>query len=520
MEVEEAVKARILVGDVLEKLRTLADESVHCVVTSPPYWGLRNYGIPASIWPVQRSQGVVRCSNGDHLWGDMVTENATNHTDKRRWQHTRNGRDEEQPSDKRVAWLRTEVPQGQFCSLCGAWAGCFGLEPTPELYVEHSVTIFREIRRVLRKDGSLWLNLGDSYSNDTKWGGTSGGKNYTSAAGGYQGQRVRRGKDCDPKRGPAAPGQPFQANNSGLKPKDLVGMPWRVAFALQADGWWLRQWMPWIKRNSMPESCEDRPGTSVETMFLLSQSARYFYDHEAVKMPAAGTAHDRGNGVNPKALHNATRKDRAKADHMRGPTEMMNGIRPRQNDSFSAAVNEVVLARGRRQHDWFIDSWQGLLTDDAGEPLALVVNPAPFPDAHFATFPPALVEPCILAGTSEKGCCLACEAPWERIVENKPMVIDRSPRTHEMGRTRTSGTMVEPAKSITVGWQPTCDCEGPQKTVPCKVLDPFGGSGTTAMVALRYHRDAILVELNPGYAAMAQRRIKNDAPMFNEVTTA
>jgi len=124
----------IYAGDVREVLPTLPDESVHCVVTSPPYWGLRDYGIPPSIWPVQRSQGVVRCSNGDHLWGETILQNATNHTDKRRWQHTRNGRDEEQPTDKRVAWLRTDVPQGEFCQLCGAWAGCLGLEPTPELW--------------------------------------------------------------------------------------------------------------------------------------------------------------------------------------------------------------------------------------------------------------------------------------------------------------------------------------------------------------------------------------------------
>ncbi len=146
---------QILQGNVLDRLRELREESVHCVVTSPPYWGLRNYGMPDQI----------------------------------------------------------------------------GLEPTPEAYIARMVEVFREVRRVLRSDGTLWLNMGDSYSNDTKWGGKSGGKNYTSAAGGMP--RVRRGKDCDPKRGPAAPGQPMQNFPGPLKPKDLVGMPWRLAFALQ-----------------------------------------------------------------------------------------------------------------------------------------------------------------------------------------------------------------------------------------------------------------------------------------------
>lgn len=366
-------------GDWIDVLRTMPNESVQCCVTSPPYWGLRDYGV----------------------------------------------------------------------------SGQLGLERTPEEYVAKVVAGFREVSRVLRKDGTCWINLGDSYSNDTKWGGKSGGKNYTSAAGGYQGQRVRRGKDCDPKRGPAAPGQPMQQGNAGLKPKDLVGMPWRVAFALQGDGWFLRAQCPWIKRNSMPESVADRPGTATETIFLLSKCQRYFYDAEAVKMPAAGTAHSRGNGVNPKAaIHNATRKDRAKPEHMRGPTAIMNGIRPRQNESFSAAVKDIVLERGRRNHDWFMDSWEGLLTDDDGDPLAFVVNPNGYSEAHFATFPPKLVEPCILAGCPEGG----------------------------------------------------------------TVLDPFAGAGTTGLVALRLGRAFLGIELKQEYIDMANCRITGDAPLFNLAT--
>jgi DNA modification methylase len=141
----------------------LKDESVQTVVCSPPYWGLRDYGILPQVW---ESEEPCVCDRLQHDWGDAIVNNATNHTDKRRWQHTRNGRDEEQPIEKRVAWLRTEVPQGKFCQTCGAWAGVLGLEPTPELYVQHIVEVFREVWRVLRKDGTCWVNLGDTYARD------------------------------------------------------------------------------------------------------------------------------------------------------------------------------------------------------------------------------------------------------------------------------------------------------------------------------------------------------------------
>ncbi len=137
----------------------------------------------------------------------------------------------------------------------------------------------------------------------------------------------------------------------------------------------------------------------------------------------------------------------------------------------------------------------------------------PYAEAHFATFPTKLVEPCILAGTSERGCCAQCGKPWERILERTAMVINRSERTHAFGHTRSSGTCVEPATTVTTGWNPMCKC--PAETVPCTVLDPFCGAGTTGVVALRYHRNFIGIELNPEYVTMATRRIEQDAPLFN-----
>lgn len=474
---EEPVKIheenfRILCGDWIKCLKMLPDESVHCCVTSPPYWGLRDYGV----------------------------------------------------------------------------TGQLGLEKTPEEYIAKVVAGFREVRRVLRKDGTLWLNMGDSYASDAgtnrKPTTLTGSKVPSGWSNRCQPTRVgiaakmRHGKDIDPKRQNA--GEPIKHGDSGLKPKDLIGMPWRIAFALQLDGWYLRAQCPWIKRNSMPESVRDRPGTSTETIFLLSKSERYFYDAEAVKMPAAGTAHARGSGVNPKAAaHNNSRKDRARAEHMRGPTETMNGIRPnknettglrryegfnarwdakeatrsRQNESFSAAVKDIVPVRGRRNHDWFMDSWEGLLTDDDGDPLAFVVNPAPFPEAHFATFPEALVKPCILAGTSEKGCCPKCGAPWKRVIETGELagecVIQNGDRpaadvrgVSETSLLRTNGRTFRETR--TTDWQASCACDAGDP-IPCTVIEPFWGSGTTGKVAMNNHCKVIGIELKPEYIEMSLR---------------
>ena len=315
------MSVRILVGDCLERLRTLPEESVHCVVTSPPYWGLRDYGV----------------------------------------------------------------------------AGAIGLEPTFEEHLGTLVTVFREVRRVLRSDGTLWLNYGDSYSSGDR-------STYRSGASDNKGHLVQNGL--------ARPKTP-----SGLKPKDLVMMPARVALALQADGWWLRSEIVWHKPNPMPESVRDRPTSAHEKLYLLTKSARYFYDAEAVRVACSPNTH-------------ARRKDR-----------------------------ERVPRKGSDTYDRRAGTWKEKRTvaeqAEIGANLRNVwTTPThAYPDAHFATFPPKLVEPCIKAGCPVGGV----------------------------------------------------------------VLDPFGGSGTVGLVASRLGRDAILIELNPEYAEMAERRIHEDAPMFANV---
>ena len=244
-----------------------------------------------------------------------------------------------------------------------------------------------------------------------------------------------------------------------FKTKDLINLPFFVAEALRADGWYLRSAMPWLKTNPMPESCEDRPGSAVEYVFLLSKSKSYYYDRVAVMRP-------------------------------------MKQIKS--------------LGRNFRNTDLFLDSLQypyGLIADAEGDPLALHISTLPLREAHFATFPPALIEPCILAGCPAQ-CCAKCGAPWERETERTAMVIDRSERTHDLGHTRSSGTMLKPATTTTTGWAPSCSCHA--DTSPGLVLDPFAGAGTTGLVATRLGRNSLMIELNPEYVEIAKRRIEND----------
>jgi DNA modification methylase len=259
----------------------LADRSVHCCVTSPPFYALRDYGV----------------------------------------------------------------------------SGQLGLEPTPSDYVAATVGVFREVKRVLRDDGTCWLNIGDSYASDAKWGGTTGGKH----ASGLHGEPIGRLK-----------------RYTGLKPKDLIGIPWRLAFALQADGWTLRSEIIWAKPNPMPESVTDRPTKSHEQVFLLTKHERYFYDQEAVREESTTEPHARGG------IHAA----------LGGPMD-------------------------RNGHSQYDAAHQSRIWGGSGRNLRSVwsIASAPFSGAHFATFPLELAARCIRAGTSERGVCPACGAPWRRVVE-------------------------------------------------------------------------------------------------------
>jgi len=445
------VTAIVHVGNVLDILPTLDAGSVNCVVTSPPYWGLRDYGT------AQWAGGDAGC---DHLAGPLASPKSGLRHDGRAHTGLYEG-------EKKAT---TGMPYRAECGKCGATRvdSQLGLEPTPELYVANLVAVFREVRRVLRDDGTLWLNLGDSYA-------SQGG----AADGGYDGGILAARPNVAGTRG-----RKRVAAGSALKPKDLVGIPWRVAFALQADGWYLRSDIIWSKPNPMPESVTDRPTKAHEYVFLLTKSARYWYDAEAVFEAAA-----------PSVV--------ARAAYMNGGTKL--------------AANHDRNDGDKGQRTSFADHLNG-----RNRRTVWTIATQPYPEAHFATYPEKLVEPCVLAGCPAQ-VCIECGAPWERVVERTPMVVvptskrDAWQESDEHARTQIGGTMKEPATSRTTGWQPTCTCDA--DTVPGTVLDPFTGSGTTGAVACRLGRNFVGVELSPEYAEMAERRIAPHRDQMQMVVT-
>lgn len=320
----------ILIGDCLEQLKTLPDGCVDCCVTSPPYYGLRDYGTGKWIG------GNPKCP---HKRMSKYSDNTiTGH---------------HQPE---LAGNVGDAIYKTVCPLCGAIREDqqIGLEETPEQYIQRLVDVFREVKRVLKDDGTLWVNIGDTYNGKTE--------------------------------------------DDDRKPKDLIGIPWMLAFSLRSDGWYLRQDIIWAKTNPMPESVKDRCTKSHEYVFLLSKSQRYYFDNEAIKEPAKPdtTVRDR---------------DHTKLNNTPGRTRMA-GLK----------TNHYTTKNKR-------DVW--------------MISTKPFKGAHFATFPEDLVEPCILTGSRNDGI----------------------------------------------------------------VLDPFFGSGTTGVVALRHGRRFIGCELNPEYVQIARRRL-------------
>jgi hypothetical protein len=334
---------------------------------------------------------------------------------------------------------------------------------------------------LLRKDGTVWLNLGDSYAGGNGIGRNDAGRDFTGGGGNIAGS--------------GNPGkQGIHNRTTGLKSKDLCGIPWRVAFALQADGWYLRQDIIWSKPNPMPESARDRCTKAHEYIFLLSKSGRYYFDQESIAEPVSETA-----GAQAwRKIFDPTKQGKEavlKAQGMKGGND--------------GARNAKATHRNKRS------IWE--------------ISTQPFSEAHFATFPPALIEPCILAGCP-KQCCTTCGAPWVREVERREFdqssneVIQTNgvpglrPGTSGDRVRKLSGATYQHVRGKTLGFSPSCSCNA--GTVGGAVLDPFGGAGTTGLVADRLGRNAILIELNPDYAAMADRRIRNDVGMFADVTTS
>jgi DNA modification methylase len=381
--------------------------------------------------------------------------------------------------------------------------GQIGLEATPEEYGKNIVEVFREVRRVLRKDGTCWVNLGDSYASGEI--GRHDGYNPTRANG-------------------SGSNKPFglrQQRNikTGLKPKDLVGTPWRVAFALQADGWWLRSDIIWSKLNPMPESVSDRCTKSHEYIFMLAKSADYFYDAEAIREPIAESQEGRirndqfgGKNWQGRQQHSegANYKTRRSSDNSEAQTDFSSvfgaGNNGRMgNQQASRGVSLLEYSRHETNLEALGRNKRSVWT----------VATQPYPEAHFATFPEDLIKPCILAGTSQRGACVECGAPWERVVETERRAT-RPGNAIKADTSRNDGGRNDRIESSvkTLGWRPTCLCwpypdtfaDQRKPTKPCIVLDPFAGSGTTVKVAQDLGRVGIGLDLKPDYLKMARHR--------------
>ena len=436
------MKIDILNGDCLDMMATLPDESVDMCVTSPPYWGLRDYGGDGRVW------GNHLCIRDDDTYVNHEWEGYT-----RPSENTRNNNNSLQL--KSAYW---EPQEQAFCKHCDSWFGQLGLEPTPEQYVKNMVEIFSEVKRVLKPEGTLWLNLGDSYC---------AGSRKTSTP-----QSMHDGEERN------LPQNQRNQASGDLKGKDLVGIPWMVAFALRADGWYLRQDIIWAKPNCMPESVKDRCTKNHEYIFLLSKSKDYFYDNEAIKEDTVTKA-----DKNKSAFAYADNEDWAK-DKDVSRISKAKGIADARTKNYAK--------RNKRSVWW--------------------VGPKPFPEAHFAVFPIELIEPCILAGTSAKGCCSECGASYERQIEreiirqgNTDNALNDVPQPVGIRHGLGASTIRSEVQTQTTGWTPTCDCNA--DVVPAVVLDPFGGSGTTGIVAIKHGRNAILTELSEKYVEIAEARI-------------
>ncbi len=356
------IDTKLYQGDCLEILKKLEPETANCCVTSPPYWGLRDYDIPPTEWP--------------------------------------------EVSFLPMLGLPEITIESQTC--------CFGLENDPWSYVGHAVIIFKEVFRILRDDGTLWLNLGDSYT------GKPGPPGKSAQVG-------------NTKTGVQSIG--FNKTDIGLKNKDLIGIPWRVAFALQADGWYLRQDIIWHKPNPMPESVKDRCTKSHEYIFLLSKSAKYYFDHKAIKehVGLKGSANSfRGGCYVNGNINNSELGKRT----ISGNTKIK---KPSGWDT--GAGGHGNFHRNGRGNPEYTEEYS---SDGMRNKRSVwTVATKPYKEAHFATFPPELIKPCILAGCPPRGL----------------------------------------------------------------VLDSFFGSGTVGEVAEKNNRDYIGIELNPEYIKLAEKRI-------------
>lgn len=395
-----------ITGDCVEELARFPEKVVNSVVTSPPYYGLRNYQLERkTAWPEIRYSPMPG-----------------------------------------FQYFTTTIP-AQTCWL--------GLEDTQEAYIGHLVHVFRLVRRVLRDDGTVWLNIGDNYAG-----------NNTSKKSNEHPSRGQKDRSFNPAMTPA--------RYPCLPRKNLYMFPARIALALQADSWYIRSEIIWYKPDAHPESVQDRPTKAHEIIYLLSKQPSYWYDGYAIRERTTGNTHSRGTKLSP-------------------PKEESNAAAGNGHKDWAAHTPDTVATRNKRT------VWHVLT--------------GKYPKAHFATYPPELIEPCILAGTPPK-VCAECGAPYKRDlefgpVEDHPARLNRKKGAQQFNADSNEygegGTLGRMRTVTTKGWSKTCDCDTDQ-VHPGIVLDPFAGSGTTGRVAVQHRRHAILIDLSENYAELQRDR--------------
>lgn len=467
------------------------DESIHACFCSPPYWGLRIYpNLPPQVWG-----GDPGC---EHVW-DVFTHDPNPHGNDGM---TNSGLQGGKASQNQT---RMETIESATCARCGAWRGHLGNEPELGLFVSNLVAVGREVRRVLRADGTWLLNLGDSFGRN---GGETGGgiRDYLHLEG-------------IQKRMISVPAW------ETYKPKDKLLIPHRVALALQEDGWWVRSDVPWLKVNSLSESVRDRPTVAHEYVFLLSKGKRYYWDRWAVARPSAESSRQRisqqnfasrTGGAKDYGTSGVNRNSSARKA-LEGFVDGGGSVRQyRTTDAWADSLDEAIDSL-RDLLFWLEAHRDGepLALDGDGLPLGVRTPVGNYGGDHFAAFPERLVVDLLRAAGGLGGCCPRCGKRWERDMEKQLTGRGNTSRTNDDGYVNgksTARSMAEKRQAYREigmeglpppsfkGWRPACDC-GLDETVPPVILDPFVGTGTVSLVCRELGYDFVGADLSAEYLA-------------------
>lgn len=597
------MSTRILIGDCRDVLRALPDASVHCCVTSPPYFGLRDYGMAKQIGleptpdefvaelvatfrevrRVLRDDGVLFLNLGDSYFGGGHGGGGSFASERRSWHAVPCGTSGKAPASSTAR----DCLCGSLCDACrkayriGKSRSDARRDPMPEPLLSGSTRAHTESDSDRLTTSGLTdpagrsegASLAAATAQDLEAGPLLVSQASTTAESSLPRQEANHqlaptsecqlcgrsfercaqasagnsGCTCDTgsQSAPSATGRtdtvssgsaylPLTTNT--LKPKDMIGIPWRVAFALQADGWYLRQDIIWHKPNPMPESVTDRCTKAHEYVFLMSKSPRYYFDAKAIAEPCVGQTPQTGSRLagNVKPPKGQAAYDAGDDRHRTKAGPLAYAVRERsKRDSFKRDDSkraEVIPGQSvgtsrpeREESDYPLNT--------RNKRSVWTIATKPYSEAHFAVMARELAENCIKAGTSEHGVCPHCGSPWARLTERDHSTSHDAESATLYDSKSTAGRLAKlrqaaraagkeySSSRTTTGWAAGCDCVD-NEPVPATVLDPFGGSGTTGLAADQLQRNSILIELNPDYVKIAERRITGDSPMFTEVSCA